>query len=109
MAEAYDVAVAPHSPLGPLALAACLQIAASTPNHVLQEMSLGIHYNRGHDLLSFMTNPEIFAVRDSTVAVPAGPGLGVEIDEDAVRAAAANPHRWRNPTFRQADGGHAEW
>ena len=47
MAEAYDVAVAPHCPLGPLALAACLQIAACTPNVAIQEMSLGIHYNVG--------------------------------------------------------------
>src|SRR5207237_7688361 len=56
MAEAYDVAVAPHCPLGPLALAACLQIAAATPNFVIQEMSLGIHYNQGHDLLTFLEN-----------------------------------------------------
>ena len=47
MAEAYDVAVAPHCPLGPLALAACLQLAACTPNVAIQEMSLGIHYNVG--------------------------------------------------------------
>ncbi len=45
MAEAYDVAIAPHCPLGPIALAACLQIGLSTPNFVIQEMSLGIHYN----------------------------------------------------------------
>ena len=52
MAEAYDVAVAPHCPLGPLALAACLQLAATAPNVAIQEMSLGIHYNTGgHDLL----------------------------------------------------------
>src|SRR5687767_9164222 len=58
MAEAYDVAVAPHCPLGPLALGACLQIAACTPNHAIQEMSLGIHYNQGgHDLLNFCANP----------------------------------------------------
>jgi galactonate dehydratase len=58
MAEAYDVAVAPHCPLGPLALAACLQLAACTPNVAIQEMSLGIHYNVGHDLLNFVTDPE---------------------------------------------------
>ena len=59
MAEAYDVAVAPHCPLGPLALGACLQIAACTPNIAIQEISLGIHYNAGgHDLLTFCTNKE---------------------------------------------------
>ena len=54
MAEAYDVAVAPHCPLGPIALAACLQVAACTPNVAIQEMSLGIHYNVGHDLLDLL-------------------------------------------------------
>jgi galactonate dehydratase len=109
MAETYDVALAPHCPLGPLALAACLQIAACTPNHVLQEMSLGIHYNQGHDLTSFIANPEVFDLTAGCLAIPASPGLGIEIDEAAVRAAAANPHRWRNPIFRQGDGGFAEW
>jgi galactonate dehydratase len=109
MAEAYDIGVAPHCPLGPLSLAACLQIAACTPNHVLQEMSLGIHYNQGADLLTFVTNPEVFALTDGMLSLPAGPGLGVSVDEAAIRAAAANPHRWRNMVWRQADGGYAEW
>ncbi len=109
MAEAYDIAVAPHCPLGPLSLAACLQIGACTPNHVLQEMSLGIHYNQGHDLLSFVSNPEVFDLDGGALLPPAKPGLGVEIDEAGVRAAAANPHRWRNLVWRQKDGGFAEW
>src|SRR6185437_9353559 len=79
MAEAYDVAVAPHCPLGPLALGACLQLALATPNHVIQEMSLGIHYNtNGHDLLTYMKNPEVFDVKDGYVEALTGPGLGVE-------------------------------
>ena len=109
MAEAYDVAVTPHCPLGPLALGACLQIAACTPNHALQEMSLGIHYNQGHDLLSFVTNPEALTPLEGALPIPTAPGLGISIDEAAVRAAAATPHRWRNPVWRAADGGFAEW
>ncbi len=109
MAEAYDVAVAPHCPLGPLALAACLQLAACAPNVVLQEMSLGIHYNEGHDLLTFVTDPAVLTPQDGALAIPSGPGLGVDIDEAAVRAAAATPHRWRNPVWRHADGSFAEW
>jgi galactonate dehydratase len=46
MAKAFDVAVAPHCPLGPIALAASLQLDACTPNAFIQEQSLGIHYNR---------------------------------------------------------------
>ncbi len=109
MAEAYDVAVAPHCPLGPLALAACLQLAGCTPNVVLQEMSLGIHYNEGHDLLTFVTNPEVLTPVEGHLTIPQGPGLGVQIDEDAVRAAHAQRHRWRNPLWRHADGSLLEW
>jgi galactonate dehydratase len=110
MAEAYDVAIAPHCPLGPLALGACLQIAACTPNHAIQEISLGIHYNTGgHDLLNFCANKEALTPVDGYLPVPDGPGLGVDIDEAAVREAAKDPHRWRNPIFRTADGAFAEW
>jgi len=110
MAEAYDVAVAPHCPLGPLALGACLQIAACTPNHAIQEISLGIHYNTGgHDLLNFCTNKEALTPIEGYLPVPEGPGLGIEIDEAAVREADKDRHRWRNPIFRTKDGSFAEW
>jgi galactonate dehydratase len=109
MAEAYDVALAPHCPLGPLALAASLQIAVATPNHVLQEVSLGIHYNEGADLFTYVTDPAPLTPSDGFLPVPAGPGLGVEIDEAAVRAASGKAHRWRNPIWRLPDGGFAEW
>ena len=110
MAETYDVAVAPHCPLGPLALGACLQIAACTPNHAIQEISLGIHYNTGgHDLLNFCTNKDALTPVDGYLPVPEGPGLGVDIDEAAVREADKDRHRWRNPIFRTKDGSFAEW
>jgi len=110
MAEAYDVALAPHCPLGPLALGACLQIAACTPNHAIQEVSLGIHYNTGgHDLLNFCTNKEALTPVGGYLPVPEGPGLGVDIDEAAVREADKDKHRWRNPIFRTQDGAFAEW
>ncbi|HEX5239255.1 MAG TPA: galactonate dehydratase [Sphingomicrobium sp.] len=110
MAEAYDIAVAPHCPLGPLALGACLQIAACTPNHAIQEISLGIHYNTGgHDLLNFVTNKDALTTTDGYLPVPQGPGLGIEIDEAAVREADKERHRWRNPIWRTKDGSFAEW
>ena len=109
MAEAYDVAVAPHCPLGPLALASCLQLAACTPNVVIQEMSLGIHYNVGHDLLTFVSDPEVLTPLDGFLPIPRKPGLGITIDEAAVREAHKDRHRWRNPVWKQEDGGFAEW
>jgi galactonate dehydratase len=109
MAEAYDVAVAPHCPLGPVALAACLQLAACTPNVAIQEMSLGIHYNVGADLFTYCKQKEQLTPQDGFLAIPTGPGLGVDIDEDVVRDAHKDPHSWRNPIWRQADGSFAEW
>ncbi|HVZ29025.1 MAG TPA: galactonate dehydratase [Asticcacaulis sp.] len=110
MAEAYDVAVAPHCPLGPIALGACMQVALSTPNHTIQEMSLGIHYNTGgHDLLTYMKNPEVFDVKDGYVEALTGPGLGVEIDEAKVREMSKDCPPWRNPAWRGPDGYVREW
>lgn len=109
MAEAYDVAVAPHCPLGPIALAACLQLDAVSYNAFIQEQSLGIHYNKGGDLLDYLKDPDVFRYQDGYVALPSGPGLGIEIDENVVAERAAAGHRWRNPVWRHHDGSIAEW
>lgn len=109
MAEAYDVAVALHCPLGPIALAACLQIDACTPNAFIQEQSLGIHYNTGNDLLDYLTDPAVFTYSDGFVAIPPGPGLGIELDEAYVGQRSEQGHRWRNPVWRHPDGSLAEW
>ncbi|MFB7026261.1 MULTISPECIES: galactonate dehydratase [unclassified Streptomyces] len=109
MAEAYDVSLAPHCPLGPLALAACLQVGFATPNLLIQEQSLGIHYNEGSDLLDYLVDPSVFRYDDGHVGLLTAPGLGVEIDEKAVERAAETGHRWRNPVWRRDDGSQAEW
>ena len=109
MAEAYDVAVAPHCPLGPIAFAASLQLDACTPNVIIQEQSLGIHYNVGNDLLDYLQDARVFDYRDGYLAVPTGPGLGIEIDERLVRERARQGHDWKSPVWRNADGTVAEW
>jgi len=109
MAEAYDVALAPHCPLGPIALAACLQVDACTPNALIQEQSLNIHYHQAGDLLAYLVDPAVFAYRDGYVAIPRGPGLGITVDEEAVREAATQGHDWHNPVWRTVDGAVAEW
>ncbi|WP_340023691.1 galactonate dehydratase [Paenibacillus sp. FSL K6-1096] len=109
MAEAFDVAVAPHCPLGPIALAACLQVDATSYNAIIQEQSLGIHYNQGNDLLDYITDPSVFAYSDGHVNIPSGPGLGITVNEEYVRRMAAEGHRWRNPVWRHRDGSIAEW
>jgi galactonate dehydratase len=109
MAECYDVALAPHCPLGPIALAACLQLDAICHNAVLQEQSLGIHYNQGGDLLDYLTPKARFVFADGFLAIPDGPGLGVEVDEAKVAEMARVGHRWRAPVWRHEDGAIAEW
>jgi galactonate dehydratase len=109
MAEAYDVALAPHCPLGPIALAACLQVDATAHNAFIQEQSLGIHYNQGSDLLDYIVDRNVFAYKDGHVAIPEGPGLGIEINEEHVKKLAAAGHNWKNPVWRHKDGSIAEW
>lgn len=93
MAEAYYAAIAPHNPLGPISLAAGVQIAASIPNFLCQEqVSLGV----GH-----IKKP--FVVREGYLDLPTGPGLGVELDENAM--ADKIGHDWRNQESYDADDG----
>lgn len=109
MAEAYDIAAAPHAPYGPIALAATLQVDACSPNVFIQEQSLGIHYNKGFDLLDFVKNKEIFRFKDGYVDIPELPGLGIEIDEEKVKEVSSEGLHWTNPNWKNYDGTKAEW
>ena len=109
MAEAYDMAVAPHAPYGPIALAATLQVDACTPNVFIQEQSLGIHYNKGFDLLDFVHNKDIFAYKDGYVDIPTKPGLGLELNVDLIEEVSQEGLIWTNPKWKHYDGTIAEW
>lgn len=109
MAECHDVALTLHCPLGPIAPATCLQLDAVCQNAAIQEQSLGIHYHKASDLLDYLVNPDVFNYVDGYVAIPDGPGLGIEINEEYVLDRARIGHQWRNPIWRHADGSFAEW
>ncbi|MBX2819795.1 MAG: galactonate dehydratase [Rhodothermaceae bacterium] len=98
MAEAYYAALAPHNPMGPISLASGIQIAASIPNFLCQEqVSLGDGY---------IKNP--FQVENGYIPLPTAPGLGVELDEEAL--ADKIDHDWRNPeTYDAFDGSVVDW
>jgi len=98
MAETYYAAVAPHNPLGPISLAACLQLDACIPNFLIQEhATLGEGYLR-----------EPFVVKDGYVDLPTKPGLGIELDDEAV--AEKKIDDWKNPLwFHEDDGSVADW
>ena len=109
MAEAYDIAAAPHAPYGPVALAATLQVDTCSPNVFIQEQSLGIHYNQGFDLLDFVKNKEIFSFNEGYLDIPEKPGLGLELDEDVIKEVAKDGLVWTNPHWKNYDGTIAEW
>ncbi len=98
MAEAHYASIAPHNPLGPIALAAGIQLAASIPNFLCQEqVSLGEGY---------LKTP--FAVRDGYVDLPTTPGLGIELDD--AQMADKIGHDWRNPeSYDEDDGSVVDW
>jgi galactonate dehydratase len=110
MAEAYDVAVAPHCPLGPITLASSLQIDFCTPNAFIQEQSLEIHYHGGSTaLLDYLVDPQVFQFESGFVPLLQKPGLGIEINEEKVREMAQVGHSWHSPVWRNVDGSVAEW
>lgn len=98
MAEAHYAAIAPHNPLGPISLAAGIQLAASIPNFLCQEQtSLGVGYTK-----------KPFEVRDGYIDIPTAPGLGIELDEDLL--AGKIDHDWRSPeTYDVDDGSVVDW
>ena len=108
MAEAYDVAMAPHCPLGPIALASCVQVDACSPNVLIQEQSLDIHYNEGSDVLDYLLDPSVFEYHNGYVELPTDPGLGIDIDEQRVHE-LTDEVDWHNPVWRHEDGSVAEW
>lgn len=109
MAEAYDITLAPHCPLGPIALASSLHVDFVSANAVIQESSLSIHYNKGYDLLDYVLNPEVFDLKDGYISLFENPGLGVDINEEKLKEAAKIGHDWKNPIWRNPDGSLAEW
>lgn len=109
LAETFNVPLAPHCPLGPIALAASLQIDLATPNFLIQEQSMGIHYNTGNDLLDYVADPTPFRFVDGHAVRSDAPGLGVRLDEAAIRAADGRDRPWRNPVWRSPDGALTEW
>lgn len=98
MAEAYYAGIAPHNPLGPISLAACIQLDATIPNFIAQE-----HVSLGEGYLK-----QPFVVKDGYVDLPTAPGLGIELDEEAL--ADKLDHDWRNPqSYHPDDGSVVDW
>lgn len=108
MAECYDMGVAPHCPLGPIALASCIQLDFSTPNAFIQEQSLELH-KTGLGNPCYLKENGGFVYENGWIKKPMRPGLGIEVDEEKVREAAKTGHAWRNARLRLEDGTLIDW
>lgn len=98
MAETYYAAIAPHNPLGPIALASCLQLDACIPNFLVQEqVTLGEGYLK-----------EPFVMKGGYIDLPTKPGLGIELDEEAL-ASKLFEGDWETPKLYFEDGSVADW
>lgn len=104
MSEAYDVALAPHCPFGPIALAACLQVDAATHNAFIQEQIVHRDDYLDFSPLSYVKNAEVFGHDNGYVDVLTGPGLGITVDEETVKAHALDDPEWESPSWRHIDG-----
>lgn len=103
MAETYYLGVAPHNPLGPVANAAALHFALSTPNFLIQE-----------DMLADV--PWRWEVVQHQLQMQDGywlpvdaPGLGIEVDEAAARKHPFQQEVIHATTIRAHDGAILDW
>jgi len=103
LAETYGVSVAPHCPLGPVALASCVAVDAAIPNFLIQELP-GFY---GGDHNQYTTKG--LAIENGNLQLPDRPGLGVELDEDQLRDPANQGHDQYIPTRYHEDGSVADW
>ncbi|WP_163541157.1 galactonate dehydratase [Occultella kanbiaonis] len=108
VASVHDVAIAPHCATGPLALASCVQVGFASHDVVFQECQLSVH-DRGVNPFLSIVDADSFRYADGALLRPTRPGLGVEVDEERVRAWAANPDDVPLVRWQQRDGNHAEW
>lgn len=108
-AETNDVSVVLHCPLGPVALASCVQLSMCIPNVVLQGQDLEIHNPEENTLLRYLSDSDVFNFEDGYIEAPNKPGLGIEIDESTVRAHDEPQLNWENPLWYHDDGSIAEW
>jgi len=108
-AEAADISVSLHSPFGPIAFAACLQLDMVTPNTLAQGQDLEIHDPKNNDLLAYVDDPTVFDFNDGHVRAPNAPGLGISINEEYIRRQAKLDVNWQNPIWYHDDGSVGEW
>ena len=78
MAEAHYAMIAPHMYCGPVVFAAAIQLDVSSPNFLIQEANMGPLHKK------IFKEPLVF--ENGYITPPSGPGLGVEFDQEVLKA-----------------------
>lgn len=103
MAETYQMGVAPHNPLGPVANAVALHFALSTPNFLIQEDMLADVPWRWEVVKSSL-------ITENGHWLPAhAPGLGIEVDEERAKEHPFKQEVMHSTTIRAADNAILDW
>ena len=84
IAETYYVAVAPYHDGGPVATAAALHLAASLPNFFIQQIPFPAA-EEDRRMRAEICGASLETVKDGFAALPAGPGLGITVNEGALK------------------------
>ncbi|WP_049903345.1 galactonate dehydratase [Halococcus agarilyticus] len=108
LADARDVALAPHCPLGPIALASSLHVDAVSRNATVQEQVIHKERLRDVDAFDYVANPGALGVTDGAFDLPEASGLGVELDEEVLCERARENPTESSPVFRRSDGSVGE-
>lgn len=104
MAEAYYASMAWHNPLGPISLAAGVQLAAAIPNFLIQEGAGVLRPGEG-----VLKKP--FEVKDGFLILPTEPGLGVELDDDYLdnELSKGSNAGLNRESYSEDDGSVVDW
>ncbi len=90
MAEAYHLPICPHNPIGPVANAATLQLAANLPNfYLLETMNSDVPWR------AEITTEEV-RFEDGKMLIPDKPGLGIDINVEAIKKYPYDPRELRH-------------
>jgi len=104
-AEAHYIDLMPHNPLGPVCTAATVHVAAAVPNFFSLEVRVSPTEQAGfYDMTIFQSQ---LVMGNPTIAVPAGPGLGVEVDEEYLKRQEFR--FWEAPHLHKQDGSYTNW
>lgn len=103
--ERHYIDLMPHNPLGPVCTAASVHMSAAVANFSWLETRQSVVENLGfHDRTLF---PQQVDLTGAVYTVPDAPGLGVEVNEDALRA--SNPDHVECPHLSRPDGSVTNW